>query len=85
MSTSTIHAPARTNRSDATSHPRALVQNSLAPGTVDLPSLVPLMYALMFRNIASDGFIFSDPQAARVTSASSSSAAAWSGVPGAAW
>ncbi|GAA3194784.1 glycoside hydrolase family 15 protein [Dactylosporangium siamense] len=63
MSTSTITAPARTNRSDATSQPRAQVQNSLAPGTVDLPSLVPLMYALMFRNIASDGFTFSDPQA----------------------
>ncbi len=61
MSQSTITAPARTNRSDATSQPRALVQNSLA--TVDLPSLVPLMYALMFRNIASDGFTFSDPQA----------------------
>jgi glucoamylase len=63
MTTSTINAPARTNRSDATSQPRALVQNSLAPGTIDLPSLVPLMYALMCRNIASDGFIFSDPQA----------------------
>lgn len=63
MSQTTLHTPARTNRSDATSQPRALVQNSLAPGTVDLPSLVPLMYALMFRNIASDGFIFSDPQA----------------------
>ncbi|MEV0131610.1 thiamine pyrophosphate-dependent enzyme [Dactylosporangium sp. NPDC050688] len=63
MSQTTLHAPARTNRSDATSQPRALVQNSLAPGTVDLPSLVPLIYAMMFRNIASDGFIFSDPQA----------------------
>src|SRR5688572_22576423 len=63
MSQSTINAPARTNRSDATSQPRALVQNSLAPGTVDLPALVPLMYAFMFRNIASDGFTFSDPQA----------------------
>jgi glucoamylase len=52
--------PARTNRSDATSGPRASVQNAPA---VDLPSLVPLMYALMFRNIASDGFTFSDPQA----------------------
>ncbi|MEV4509063.1 glycoside hydrolase family 15 protein [Dactylosporangium sp. NPDC049525] len=63
MTTSTINAPARTNRSDATFQPRAQVQNSLAPGTFDLPSLVPLMYALMFRNIASDGFTFSDPQA----------------------
>ena len=63
MSRSTMNAPARTNRSDATSKPRALVQTSLAPGTVDLPSLVPLMYALMCRNIASDGFAFSDPQA----------------------
>src|SRR5690242_8368683 len=55
--------PARTHRSDATAQPRADVENSLAPGAVDLPSLVPLMYALMFRNVASDGFTFSDPQA----------------------
>ena len=55
-------SPARTNRSDTT-QPRASVQSSLAPGNVDLPSFVPLMYALMFRNIASDGFAFSDPQA----------------------
>jgi len=54
---------ARTNRSDVTVQPRADVENSLAPGAVDLPSLVPLMYALMFRNVASDGFTFSDPQA----------------------
>src|ERR1044071_26209 len=64
MSQTTLSVPARTNRSGATGQPRALVQNSLAPGTVDLPpSLVPLMYSLMSRNIASDGFIFSDPQA----------------------
>jgi glucoamylase len=62
-STSTVGALARTNRSDATYEPRAHVQNSLAAENVDLPSLVPLMYALMFRNIASDGFAFSDPQA----------------------
>jgi glucoamylase len=30
---------------------------------VDLTSLVPVMYTLMFRNIASDGFAFSDPAA----------------------
>ncbi|MFG1608101.1 glycoside hydrolase family 15 protein [Actinoplanes sp. NPDC049265] len=58
-----VSPPARTNRSDATAQPRADVQNSLAPGNVDLPSLVPLMFALMFRNIASDGFAFSDPMA----------------------
>ena len=57
----TTHA--RTNRSDASTRPRATVQNLVAPGNVDLPSLVPFMYTLMFRNIASDGFIFSDPQA----------------------
>jgi len=60
-STPDLNMPARTNRSDVTSQPRSQVQNSLV--TVDLPSLVPLMYALMFRNIASDGFTFSDPQA----------------------
>jgi glucoamylase len=54
---------ARTNRSDATARPRASVQTSLAPRAVDLPSLAPTMYALMLRNIASDGFTFSDPQA----------------------
>jgi len=53
--------PARTNRSAAAYRPRADVENSLAPGAVDLPSLVPLMYTLLFRNVASDGFIFSDP------------------------
>jgi glucoamylase len=58
-----VSMPARTNRSDATSQPRADVQNSLAPGIVDLPSLVPFIFALMFRNIASDGFAFSDPRA----------------------
>lgn len=66
MSSSTttrLHVRARTNRSDATSMPRAHVQQSLAAGAVDLPSLVPLMDALMLRNIASDGFTFSDPQA----------------------
>ena len=54
---------ARTNRTADTSLPRAKVQNSLAPGGIDPSSLVPIMYALMLRNIASDGFIFSDPQA----------------------
>src|SRR5690242_19376099 len=49
-STATLNMPARTNRSEVTAQPRALVQNSLV--TVDLPSLVPLMYALMLRNIA---------------------------------
>jgi glucoamylase len=63
MSQTTTHAPARTNRSDALARPRTRVQTSLAPGNVDPPSLVPLMYALMSRNIATDGFIFNDPQA----------------------
>ena len=54
--------PARTNRPDDTSRVRSTVQNSFAPGAVDLAALVPVMYAFMFRNIASDGFIFSDPQ-----------------------
>src|SRR5215217_5076198 len=62
-STTVLSMPARTNRSDVTSQPRANVQNSSAPVTVDLPSLVPIMYALMLRNIASDGFAFSDPLA----------------------
>jgi glucoamylase len=53
----------RTNRSDVNPRPRGHVQNSLAPGAIDLASLVPLMYAFMFRNISSDGFSFSDPQA----------------------
>lgn len=42
---------------------RAHVQNPRTPDTVDPPALVPLMYALMLRNIATDGFVFSDPQA----------------------
>ncbi len=65
MSASTISptASARTNRSFAAAQPRADVQNSLAPGSVDLPSLVPVMYALMSRNISTAGFAFSDPLA----------------------
>jgi glucoamylase len=59
----TLAMPARTNRSIGTTQPRASVQNSLAPAAADLPALVPFIYALMFRNIASDGFAFSDPQA----------------------
>jgi glucoamylase len=61
-STTASDVPARTNRPDDTSRVRSTVQNSFAPGAVDLSSLVPVMYAFMFRNIASDGFIFSDPQ-----------------------
>ena len=61
-SITTTDMPARTNRSADTSGARANVQNSFAPGAVDLPSLVPIMYAFMLRNIASDGFIYSDPQ-----------------------
>ena len=53
---------ARTNRPTGTSRARANVQNSFAPGAVDLASLVPIMYTFMFRNIASDGFVYSDPQ-----------------------
>jgi glucoamylase len=55
----TLDMPARTNRPAGTSPARESVQNSRA---VDLPSLVPIMYSLMFRNIASNGFVFSDPQ-----------------------
>lgn len=61
-SITTTDLPARTNRSADTSGARANVQNSFAPGAVDLPSLVPIMFSFMLRNIASDGFIYSDPQ-----------------------
>ncbi|MEZ2390687.1 glycoside hydrolase family 15 protein [bacterium RCC_150] len=61
-SITTRFMPARTNRPAGTSRARANVQNSLAPGAVDPASLVPIMYTFMFRNIASDGFIYSDPQ-----------------------
>jgi glucoamylase len=54
---------ARTNRLAGASAPRATVQNSFAPGAVDLPSLTPIMFTFLFRNIASDGFVFTDPQA----------------------
>src|SRR5436189_6478935 len=54
--------PARTNRPASISRARAGIQIAVAPGSVDLPSLVPIMYTFMFRNIASDGFIYSDPQ-----------------------
>ncbi|MHB9858931.1 glycoside hydrolase family 15 protein [Streptomyces sp. YIM S03343] len=53
---------ARTNRPADASRARASVQTSLAPGAVDLPSLAPIMFTFMFRNIASDGFVYSDPQ-----------------------
>jgi glucoamylase len=53
--------PARTNRSRDVSRARANVQNSVAPAAVDPLSLVPAMYTFMFRNIASDGFVFNDP------------------------
>src|SRR5262245_33163829 len=62
-SATTPDTPVRANRATGTSRARATVQNSFAPGAVDLPSLVPIMYTFMFRNIASDGFVFSDPQA----------------------
>src|SRR5947209_6834803 len=61
-STTTLDMPARTNRLSDVSRARTSVQNSFAPGAVDPPSLVPTMYAFMLRNIASDGFVFSDPQ-----------------------
>lgn len=61
MLTSTT-SPARTNRSTGASRARANVQISITPGAVDLPSLAPIMHTNMFRNIASDGFVFSDPQ-----------------------
>ncbi|TQF07228.1 glucoamylase [Kitasatospora acidiphila] len=54
--------PARTNRSADISQARTNVRKTISPGAVDLPSLVPIMYTFMFRNIASDGFVFSDPQ-----------------------
>lgn len=55
--------PARTNRPAGASRARASVRSAIDPGAIDLASLVPIMYIYMFRNIASDGFIFSDPQA----------------------
>lgn len=61
-STITPSIPARTNRPAGTSLSRAKVQTSAAPGSVDLASLVPIMYIFMFRNIATDGFAFNDPQ-----------------------
>src|SRR6266567_6074328 len=60
--TATPDMPARTNRPIGTSRARAKVQISFAPGGGDLASFVPIMYTFMFRNIASDGFIYSDPQ-----------------------
>ncbi len=64
----TAASHARTNRAAGDSRVRLNVQNSFTPGGVDLMSLVPIMYTFMFRNIASDGFIFSDPQAPGDTS-----------------
>lgn len=54
--------PARTNRSNDAAPTRAKVQNSFAPGAVDVPLLAATMYTFMIRNIASDGFLFTDPQ-----------------------
>jgi glucoamylase len=34
----------------------------MAPQAIDLAALTPVMYAFLFRNIASDGFSFSDPR-----------------------
>jgi glucoamylase len=59
-STNTPDMRARTNRPSKTFRTRASVQTS--PAEVDLPTLVPIMYTFMFRNIASNGFIFSDPE-----------------------
>jgi glucoamylase len=53
----------RAQPAPAQAQPRAHVQNPRTPDTVDPPALVPFMYALMLRNIATDGFVFSDPQA----------------------
>jgi glucoamylase len=61
-SIATPYMPARTNRSTGTFRARANVQSSFAPGAVDLSSLAPIMYTLMFRNLSSDGFVYSDPQ-----------------------
>lgn len=54
----TLALPARTTRPVSTSPARETVQNSSA---VDLPSLVSIMYTLMFHNIASNGFVFRLP------------------------
>ncbi|MGV9273684.1 glycoside hydrolase family 15 protein [Streptomyces griseosporeus] len=54
---------ARTHRPGDAPSARATVQTSLAPGALDLRSLVPIMFAFMLRNIASNGFVYSDPQA----------------------
>jgi glucoamylase len=51
-----------TSRPADASRARASVRTSPAPGAVDLPSLVPITYAVMFRNIASDGFVHSVPR-----------------------
>ncbi|HEV2634053.1 MAG TPA: glycoside hydrolase family 15 protein [Actinocrinis sp.] len=62
-STTTLDVPARTNRGAGSSGARASVRRTSAPGKIDLPSLVPTMFTYMVRNIASDGFVFNDPQA----------------------
>ncbi|MGW2486228.1 glycoside hydrolase family 15 protein [Streptomyces sp. NPDC001606] len=60
--------PDRHTRTNRPTRARASVRISLAPGAVDppgaidLPSLAPIMYTLMFRNIASEGFVFSNPR-----------------------
>ncbi|MEU6578949.1 glycoside hydrolase family 15 protein [Streptomyces sp. NPDC046805] len=53
---------ARTNRAADALRPRENVQTSLAPGAVNPQTLVPIMFTFMLRNIASNGFTFSDPQ-----------------------
>jgi glucoamylase len=61
---STAKGPARTNRSDAAvAQIRGKVEISRAAGAVDLAALGPHLYALMLRNVATDGFTFSDPSA----------------------
>lgn len=53
---------ARTDRAAHACRARASFRTSLAPGAVDVPSFVAITHAFMFRNIASDGSVHSDPQ-----------------------
>jgi glucoamylase len=53
----------RASRSDAAlAQPVGHVDTSRAANAVDLEVIAQHLYALMLRNVASDGFTFSDPQ-----------------------
>ncbi|MCX4698378.1 hypothetical protein OG252_20575 [Streptomyces sp. NBC_01352] len=57
----TIDMRARANRPADASPARASVLSFCAPPAGDLPSLVPVMSAVVSRNIPGDGFVFSGP------------------------